>query len=209
MSLGRPWLSPEFAPNDTRPLAESDTGWPGARPTGTDMSQPGVAAAHGGRGRDRWRAPKRVPGEGHHGNAPRGSRRRSDPSDRDGERTHRRAVLLSAHPAFATSNLSIRVDPTYPGAQHRPSPAPGSLPQVTVRAATSARSCWLTAPACPWRRSLRQRLRRGRRRCDHPLQVPDHGYLQAGGDFTKIGDPNALSQATTSQQGYAQFSPAP
>ena len=37
----------------------------------------------------------------------------------------------------------------------------------------------------------------------------DDGHLQAGGDFTKIGNPNTLSQATTSQQGYAQFSPAP
>lgn len=37
----------------------------------------------------------------------------------------------------------------------------------------------------------------------------DDGHLQAGGDFTKIGNPNTLSQATRSQQGYAQFSPAP
>lgn len=36
----------------------------------------------------------------------------------------------------------------------------------------------------------------------------DDGFLQAGGDFTKIGNTSTLHQAQTSQQGYAQFSPA-
>jgi outer membrane protein assembly factor BamB len=34
------------------------------------------------------------------------------------------------------------------------------------------------------------------------------GSLQTGGDFTKIGNPNSSQQATKSQQGYGQFSPA-
>jgi trimeric autotransporter adhesin len=36
----------------------------------------------------------------------------------------------------------------------------------------------------------------------------DGGSLQVGGDFTKIGTPNSLSQPTLNQQGFAQFSPA-
>jgi outer membrane protein assembly factor BamB len=37
----------------------------------------------------------------------------------------------------------------------------------------------------------------------------DDGSLEVGGDFTKIGTPNSIGGPTTSQQGYAQFSPAP
>ena len=36
----------------------------------------------------------------------------------------------------------------------------------------------------------------------------DGGSLEVGGDFTKIGTPNASHGATKNQQGYAQFSPA-
>jgi PQQ enzyme repeat len=36
----------------------------------------------------------------------------------------------------------------------------------------------------------------------------DGGSLEVGGDFTKIGTPNASHGATQNQQGYAQFSPA-
>jgi hypothetical protein len=37
----------------------------------------------------------------------------------------------------------------------------------------------------------------------------DAGSLEVGGDFTKIGTPSSSHGATKSQQGYAQFSPAP
>jgi hypothetical protein len=37
----------------------------------------------------------------------------------------------------------------------------------------------------------------------------DDGSLEVGGDFTKIGTPNASGGATRAQQGYAQFSPTP
>ncbi len=37
----------------------------------------------------------------------------------------------------------------------------------------------------------------------------DAGSLEVGGDFTKVGTPNASHGATQAQQGYAQFSPAP
>jgi outer membrane protein assembly factor BamB len=37
----------------------------------------------------------------------------------------------------------------------------------------------------------------------------DNGSLEVGGDFTKIGSPNTSHNPTTSQQGYAQFSPTP